>query len=130
MIVPNQSSPKPPGEIPSKKKICMKRKQVRRPFVLMMILGLMLSAGLWDSFRSPDEQFLADIYVKWVILYQQWIQPKLTPAVQCRYIPTCSEYSIVAVKQHGIWKGLSLTLGRITSCTSDVKAGTCDPVPP
>ena len=34
----------------------------------------------------------------------------------CRYMPTCSEYSIEALKTFGLIKGLFLILKRILSC--------------
>ena len=34
----------------------------------------------------------------------------------CRFLPTCSEYSIEALKTFGILKGLFLSLKRIISC--------------
>ena len=34
----------------------------------------------------------------------------------CRYLPTCSEYSIDALKQFGFVKGLFMSIKRILSC--------------
>ena len=34
----------------------------------------------------------------------------------CRYLPTCSEYSIEALKTFGFFKGIFLSLKRILSC--------------
>ena len=34
----------------------------------------------------------------------------------CRYLPTCSEYSIDALKTFGLFKGLFLSVKRILSC--------------
>ena len=34
----------------------------------------------------------------------------------CRYLPTCSEYSIEALKTYGFFKGLFLSIKRILSC--------------
>ena len=34
----------------------------------------------------------------------------------CRYLPTCSEYSIEALKTFGFFKGLIMSLKRIVSC--------------
>ncbi len=34
----------------------------------------------------------------------------------CRYMPTCSEYSIEALKTFGLFKGTILSLKRILSC--------------
>ena len=34
----------------------------------------------------------------------------------CRYLPTCSEYSIEALKNYGFFKGSLLSVKRIFSC--------------
>lgn len=46
----------------------------------------------------------------------------------CRHIPTCSEYSILAMKIHGPYRGSWLTLKRLLRCHPFVKGG-FDPVP-
>ena len=46
--------------------------------------------------------------------YKYLISPLLGPS--CRYLPTCSEYSIEALKTYGLLKGLFLSLKRIISC--------------
>ena len=46
--------------------------------------------------------------------YQLLISP-LTPPT-CRYQPTCSAYSLEALKKHGVFKGGWLALKRIFSC--------------
>jgi uncharacterized protein len=47
-------------------------------------------------------------------IYQKIISPVLPNA--CRYTPTCSEYGIQALKKYGPFKGLYLTLKRISTC--------------
>tara|TARA_B100001564_G_C20594638_1_gene649601 strand:- start:449 stop:676 length:228 start_codon:yes stop_codon:yes gene_type:complete len=46
----------------------------------------------------------------------------------CRHEPTCSAYSIEALKIWGAWKGFSLTLKRISKCHPWGTHGP-DPVP-
>ena len=46
--------------------------------------------------------------------YKYFISPLLGPS--CRYLPTCSEYSIEALKTFGFFKGLFLSIKRILSC--------------
>lgn len=61
-----------------------------------------------------------------VRLYQVVLSP-LTPAT-CRFEPTCSTYTIEALKKHGILKGSWLSIKRISSCHPWGKSG-YDPVP-
>ena len=46
--------------------------------------------------------------------YKYLISPLLGPS--CRYLPTCSEYSIEALKTFGFFKGVFLIFKRILSC--------------
>ncbi len=46
--------------------------------------------------------------------YQFLISPLL--GNNCRYLPTCSEYSIEALKTFGFIKGSFMSLKRISSC--------------
>ncbi len=50
-----------------------------------------------------------------VRLYQVLISP-LLPANTCRFYPTCSQYSIDAFTKYGFFKGLWLTIRRISRC--------------
>jgi putative membrane protein insertion efficiency factor len=46
--------------------------------------------------------------------YQWFIAPLLGP--RCRYLPSCSEYAIDAVKMHGAMRGSWLAAKRIGRC--------------
>ena len=46
--------------------------------------------------------------------YKLIISHYLSPS--CRYLPTCSEYSIEALKTYGLLKGTFISLKRILSC--------------
>tara|TARA_B100000401_G_scaffold421463_1_gene347716 strand:- start:833 stop:1075 length:243 start_codon:yes stop_codon:yes gene_type:complete len=58
--------------------------------------------------------------------YQFFISPML--GQNCRYLPTCSEYSIQSIKKFGIFKGAFLSLKRISKCHPWGNHG-YDPVP-
>ena len=45
----------------------------------------------------------------------------------CRYFPNCSDYSIEALRTHGFFKGLFMTIKRVLSC-HPFKEGGIDPV--
>lgn len=47
-------------------------------------------------------------------IYQLFISP-IFPS-KCRYQPTCSHYTIEAIKEWGIFKGIYLGTKRILSC--------------
>lgn len=57
--------------------------------------------------------------IKWPFLtllyiYRWFISPLLGP--RCRFYPSCSEYAIAAVQNHGIIRGLFLTVKRLLRC--------------
>ena len=54
------------------------------------------------------------ILIKLIKSYQFIISPLFGHS--CRYLPTCSEYTIEALKNYGILKGLIIGLKRILSC--------------
>ncbi|MDO4335125.1 MAG: membrane protein insertion efficiency factor YidD [Bacteroidales bacterium] len=58
--------------------------------------------------------------------YQLAISPLTPPS--CRFVPTCSEYGIEAIRKHGALKGGWLTLKRICRCHPWGGSG-YDPVP-
>jgi putative membrane protein insertion efficiency factor len=58
--------------------------------------------------------------------YQLFISPFL--GSNCRFMPTCSQYTFDAIKQHGAWKGLKLGTKRIGKCHPWHEGG-YDPVP-
>ncbi|HEX7319373.1 MAG TPA: membrane protein insertion efficiency factor YidD [bacterium] len=59
-------------------------------------------------------------------IYQHTIG-MLIPRV-CRYEPTCSQYSIEAIREHGIFRGSGLAAWRIMRCNPWCEGGH-DPVP-
>lgn len=70
--------------------------------------------------------------VRWVFtlpvrFYQMAISPYLPKS--CRHIPTCSEYTIQAIKIHGIFIGTYYGFRRIIRCHPWGTSG-YDPVPP
>jgi putative membrane protein insertion efficiency factor len=62
-----------------------------------------------------------------VLGYRGTIGPFL--AGQCRYTPTCSQYCLDALREHGAFRGVWLTAKRLARCHPFVRGG-YDPVPP
>ena len=71
--------------------------------------------------RAFSELFLLPIY-----FYRYCISPLTPPS--CRFTPTCSQYAVIAIKKHGVFKGGWLTLKRLSKCRPGGGHG-YDPVP-
>ena len=57
---------------------------------------------------------VSKILIGLIKFYKMVISPYLTPS--CRYLPTCSEYTIECLKTYGLIKGISKSTKRIFSC--------------
>ena len=66
------------------------------------------------------------IIVGLIKFYQLAVSPMIGPS--CRHYPTCSQYSVEALKAHGLIRGLYLALKRILRCRPGGTHG-YDPVP-
>ena len=62
-----------------------------------------------------------------VALYRRVLSP-MKRAPSCKYLPTCSEYAVDAVKSRGIVVGSALAAWRILRC-NPLSRGGYDPVP-
>ena len=70
---------------------------------------------------------LKKIFIGLIKFYRKYISGmKSTPT--CKFIPTCSEYSIEAIEKYGALKGGLLSIWRILRCNPFSKGG-YDPVP-
>jgi putative membrane protein insertion efficiency factor len=105
------------------------RQSLKRPETYLAALFILAGLGVLDSYRSPAKQITGHLYINGVQLYQTFGRPLLKNHIECRYSPTCSEYSMEAVRKYGIRRGLALTFARLQSCTKDVPPGTYDPLP-
>ena len=72
-------------------------------------------------------RLLCGLLVGLVRAYQWLLSPLSGPS--CRYLPTCSEYAVEALRGHGPVGGLWLALRRIARCHPWGGSG-YDPVPP
>jgi uncharacterized protein len=105
------------------------RKRLKNPATYLVMVGLAGAMALADSSRAPDRQVSSRFYIALVRAYQQNAGPRISAWVRCRFHPSCSEYSIQAVKKFGIVKGVELSASRLWRCRSDTPLATPDPVP-
>ncbi len=105
------------------------RRILGHPGLYLGTLAVIVALVAWDAGRPPRTQATARLYVGAVRTYKAVLGPVMTRAVQCRYRPSCSDYSIEAVQRFGIGRGLALTVRRVLSCGPRVPPGTFDPVP-
>jgi len=71
-------------------------------------------------------KIFSHIFIGLIYFYKSAISPH-TPA-SCRFVPTCSQYALEAIKKYGPFKGGWLALRRILRCNPWGKSG-YDPVP-
>ncbi|WP_029408288.1 membrane protein insertion efficiency factor YidD [Thiomicrorhabdus sp. Milos-T2] len=77
---------------------------------------------MFNNFPNP----FAWILIALVRFYQLFISPVIGP--RCRFYPTCSSYTIEAIKTHGVICGSWLAIKRIGRC-HPANPGGVDPVP-
>ncbi|MBV9451067.1 MAG: membrane protein insertion efficiency factor YidD [Streptosporangiaceae bacterium] len=58
--------------------------------------------------------------------YRRFVSPLLGP--RCRFAPSCSEYALGALAEHGAVRGLWLAVARLARC-HPFNPGGYDPVP-
>jgi len=69
---------------------------------------------------------MATILIKLIRAYQLLISPLL--GSNCRFYPTCSQYTMEAITRFGVVRGTWLGLRRLSHCHPWHEGGT-DPVP-
>ena len=69
---------------------------------------------------------LKTLLIKFITLYQYTISFFI--GRQCRFEPSCSQYTKEAIELHGSVKGLTLGARRVCKCHPWHEGG-CDPVP-
>jgi putative membrane protein insertion efficiency factor len=68
----------------------------------------------------------AKILIAFVRGYQLTLSPYLGGS--CRFLPSCSNYAMDALRTHGAWRGSILAARRLARCHPFARAG-FDPVP-
>lgn len=70
---------------------------------------------------------LVSFFQTLIRIYSYLISPFL--GRNCRYHPTCSSYAHSALEQHGVLKGIFLTICRVLNCHPWGRRKWVDPVP-
>lgn len=89
--------------------------------------ALVLGAEETQIELENEQRGLAARFGIWMIRgYQRFISPLTPPA--CRYTPTCSQYTLIAIRKYGLIRGSWMGMKRISRC-HPLKPGGYDPVP-
>ena len=59
-------------------------------------------------------KIIPNILIALIKFYKMFISPYLNPS--CRYLPTCSEYTIECLRTYGLILGILKSAKRILSC--------------
>lgn len=99
----------------------------RRRWIVVGSVALLLAL---DSLRPPRSQLVAGLLVAAIDRYQETVSPLLPGlGVRCRFTPTCSQYSEVCLRRHGLFQGVWLSLRRVARCGPWTASQTVDPPP-
>lgn len=72
-----------------------------------------------------SRQITGEIFIIMVRFYQVCLSPFFSPC--CRFYPSCSEYTITAIRKYGPFKGVFSGLMRLLRC-HPLHPGGYDPV--
>jgi len=64
------------------------------------------------------------LLIGFINIYQKFISPILKGrGINCKYYPTCSEYTKQALQKYGFFKGIHLGIKRFIRCNPFSKGG-------
>jgi putative membrane protein insertion efficiency factor len=90
--------------------------------------GVVLSLGMvLNCLKAATRGGLRLLLIWLVRAYQIALSPLLVGS--CKFVPSCSQYFILAVREHGPWRGTWLGVKRLCRC-HPFGPGGYDPVPP
>ena len=81
-----------------------------------------LLEGAWRVINA----LLKNALILLILFYKRAISPLLPPS--CRFVPTCSQYALEAVRRYGPFKGGRMAIRRLLKC-HPFNPGGYDPVP-
>ncbi|XP_073158624.1 UPF0161 protein At3g09310 isoform X2 [Henckelia pumila] len=80
--------------------------------------GVVHCSGEDSSQGGAQDDEEASVGVKAALHMLRFYKREISPLLpnSCRYVPTCSEYSMIAYKKYGVAKGTLLTAWRLCRC--------------
>lgn len=102
----------------------------RRTSIKIIAAVVLAAAAIFDWGRAPQRQVSVHLY-EWTVVapYRTLVRPISSLFVHCRFSPTCSQYSVEAVRVYGFPVGIWMTTKRLFRCMPWVPLGTPDPLP-
>lgn len=94
---------------------------MRAPGLLVRAPGL-----IWPRLAGNGSAALTRAVIFVIRLYQHTVSPLRLPT--CRFMPTCSQYAVDALSEHGLMRGSWLAAVRLAKC-GPWHPGGWDPVP-
>jgi putative membrane protein insertion efficiency factor len=68
-----------------------------------------------------SKNFIQKLFLGAIGFYQKFLSPGLSG--NCRFYPSCSDYTIQAIEKYGTFKGLTKGIWRILKCNPYNKGG-------
>jgi uncharacterized protein len=78
-----------------------------------------------DVQRQTASVFPSNIVIELIKVYRRFVSPVLPPS--CRFTPSCSEYTLEAIRKYGVLKGGIKGAWRLLRC-HPLSSGGYDPV--
>ncbi|MBR2012524.1 MAG: membrane protein insertion efficiency factor YidD [Alphaproteobacteria bacterium] len=77
---------------------------------------------------NQNQKISSRIAIALIRMYQLCISPFTGGRAVCRFTPTCSEYTRIAIEKYGFFRGAVMGIKRISKCRPGGGFG-YDPVP-
>lgn len=86
-------------------------------FLLAVVAVLFLLLMADNLVHDPVEQPTAHLVLFAVQAYRAHLSESASQFGVCRFVPTCSDYMVMAVFRHGSIRGVLMGCGRIARCS-------------
>jgi Putative membrane protein insertion efficiency factor len=72
------------------------------PAYQMQVTPILVPANVMKSEEEEKEISIKEILISWIRWYRNTLSPIMPP--NCRFLPSCSNYAIQAIAEHGSYK--------------------------